>query len=198
MNKNFKKCPNGHYYQQELQSCPFCKNPVAGGSDVKTRIIETSGVVDPKGKTEVYTADAGKTRVIVEPVASKVQNKTHFVDPPGTDGASNDKATYRPERMLVGWLVTFSYDRLGADFRLFEGRNEIGRDIECSITVPDKTMSGRHATILFRNGKFLIKDELSSHGTFVNQEDIEQLTVELNDNDVIRMGETDFKFKTAF
>ena len=86
---------------------------------------------------------------------------------------------------------------MGVDFRLYEGRNVIGRDVECTITVPDKTMSGKHAIILFRDDKFKIKDELSSHGTFVNNRDIEDETVELHDNDIIRMGETDFKFKTA-
>jgi pSer/pThr/pTyr-binding forkhead associated (FHA) protein len=86
---------------------------------------------------------------------------------------------------------------MGADFRLYEGRNVIGRDVEYNITVLDKTMSGKHATILFRKDKFVIKDELSSHGTFVNDRDIEDETVELNDNDIIRMGETLFKIKIA-
>jgi pSer/pThr/pTyr-binding forkhead associated (FHA) protein len=58
-------------------------------------------------------------------------------------------------------------------------------------------MSGKHATILFKNGKSKIKDELSSHGTFVNDRDIEDDTIELHDNDIIRMGETVFKFKSA-
>jgi pSer/pThr/pTyr-binding forkhead associated (FHA) protein len=69
--------------------------------------------------------------------------------------------------------------------------------MECNITVPDKTMSGKHATILFKNDKFKIKDELSSHGTFVNDRDIEEETVELHDNDIIRLGETILKIKIA-
>jgi len=34
--KNFyKKCPNGHYYKQELQSCPFCER-----EDLKQKLLE--------------------------------------------------------------------------------------------------------------------------------------------------------------
>jgi pSer/pThr/pTyr-binding forkhead associated (FHA) protein len=69
--------------------------------------------------------------------------------------------------------------------------------MDCNITVPDKLMSGKHATILFKNGKFKIKDELSSHGTFLNERDIEDEHIELHENDFIRMGETIFKFKIA-
>jgi pSer/pThr/pTyr-binding forkhead associated (FHA) protein len=58
-------------------------------------------------------------------------------------------------------------------------------------------MSGKHATILFKNDKFKIKDELSSHGTHVNENDIEDEHIELHDNDLIQLGETVFKFKSA-
>jgi hypothetical protein len=178
--KGFTKCENGHYYKEELASCPYCR----GGQ----RPTEAS---NPKGETQLYTEqkDGNKTRIVLPKTPEQQSNRTVFGD--------KVKGGYRSSRKLVGWLVSYSFDPLGADFRLYEGRNEIGRDAACNITVPDKTMSGRHATILFKNDKFKIKDELSSHGTLVNDADIEDDTVELHDGDVIKMGETVFKFKTT-
>jgi pSer/pThr/pTyr-binding forkhead associated (FHA) protein len=113
------------------------------------------------------------------------------------DGGEVVERQYRDARKLVGWLVTYSFDPMGADFRIYEGRNTVGRDVDCNITVPDRMISGKHATILFKNGIFKIPDELSSYGTLVNDNDIEDEHVVIRDNDAIKMGETVFKFKVA-
>ena len=189
--KGFTKCQNGHYYKEELASCPYCRT----GN-------KTAEVINPKGKTQLYTEskEGNKTRLIIPKISSEQPgNRTVFgkevIDE--IDGKKVIKTDYRNERKLVGWLVTFSFDEMGVDYRLYEGRNLIGRDVDCSITIPDKMMSLKHATILFKNNKFRIKDELSTHGTLVNGYDIEDEHFELNDNDLIHMGETNFKFKSA-
>jgi hypothetical protein len=189
----FTKCVNGHYYKEELLSCPYCHT---GNKPVEN--------VDPKGKTQHYTENKEeneKTRIVFSPPSSAQSNNlTVFGEEiiAEIEGKEVVKREYRTSRKLVGWLVSYSFDKMGVDFRLYEGRNVIGRDVECNITVPDKTMSAKHATILFKNEKYKIKDELSSQGTLVNEKDIEDETIELHDNDWIRMGETVFKFKTAF
>jgi len=189
--KGFTKCPNGHYYKEELPSCPYCQT----GN-------KPSENIDPKGKTQLYTEskEDNNTRLVIPKISSgQSSNRTVF----GTEvieeieGRKVVTTDYRNERKLVGWIVSYSFNEMGADFRLYEGRNVIGRDADCNITVPDKMMSGKHATILFKNDKFKIKDELSSHGTWVNDSDIEDEHVELHDNDLIRLGETVFKFKIA-
>jgi len=156
---------------------------------------------NPKGETQLYTEqkDGNKTRIVLPQTPEQQSNRTVFGDEVKReiDGREVVQRVFRSSRKLVGWLVTYSFDPLGVDFRLYEGRNVIGRDAACNITVPDKTVSGRHATILFKNDKFKIKDELSSHGTLVNDADIEDDTVELHYGDVIKMGETLFKFKIA-
>jgi len=186
----FTKCVNGHYYKEELTSCPYChaKNKAAD-------------VVDPKGKTQLYTeiAENNKTRIIRPTPSEQSSNRTVFGEEVIAEIAGKEvvKTEYRNSRKLVGWLVTYSLDKMGVDFKIYEGRNVIGRDADCNITVLDKMMSGKHATILFKNDKFKIKDELSSHGTFVNNSDIEDEHIELHDNDLIKMGEAIFKFKSA-
>lgn len=105
---------------------------------------------------------------------------------------------YRSFRKLVGWLVTYSFDASGVDYKIYEGRNIIGRDAGCNITVADPLMSGTHAVLLYRDNKFIIEDNMSSNGTYVNEENIDIQKKYLNDGDVIRMGATIFKFRTAF
>ena len=97
----------------------------------------------------------------------------------------------------MGWLETYSNDPLGMDYKLFEGRNIIGRDMDCNISVNDGRVSAKHAVILYRAGKYSITDQQSSHGTYVNDEDIELNPRYLNDGDIICVGKTIFKFRTS-
>lgn len=103
---------------------------------------------------------------------------------------------HRDTRKLVGWLVTYSLDAIGNDFRLYEGKNTIGRNMDRQITVNDSTVSGTHATIFYRNSKYAIRDD-SSNGTFVNGEDIGFDACDLKDGDIIRMGNTIFMIRFA-
>ena len=207
--KGFKKCPKGHFYKDDLAQCPHCQGKgntsgnntatIVGDGNVKTQVIpEFDG--DDSNKT-IIVGEKNQPKSLNRKASMVFNNKTVFEDEfeEETEGGSVVvKKERRSDRRLVGWLVTFSIDPLGIDYKLYEGRNEIGQGVDCNITVNDKTMSRRHATILFRADKYKIKDELSSHGTFVNEKDIEEETVELYDGDIIKMGETMFKFKTAF
>lgn len=112
-------------------------------------------------------------------------------------GNGGQRQSYREARKLVGWLVSYTIDPLGVDFKLYEGRNIIGRDQDCSITVADNRVSSKHAVLLFRAGKYSITDSQSSHGTFVNDRDIELEPCYLSDGDVIQVGQTVFKFRSS-
>ena len=104
----------------------------------------------------------------------------------------------RSSRKLVGWLVSYTLSDMGVDFKLFEGRNVIGRDLDCQISVNDGTVSGKHCVLLYREGSYFIQDSLSTSGTRVNGADTGVNAVTLNDGDVIQVGKTVFKFRTAF
>ncbi len=178
----FTKCVNGHYYKEALQTCPYCP------------VVNKSAEIAAHKKETQFHSDT------LEKSSQSVNNRTVFGEDIVAELGNGEKIIlkeYRNKRKLVGWLITYSFDMMGVDFRLYEGRNIIGRDKECDIVVPDKMISSKHATILFKNDKFKIKDELSSHGTFVNNRDIEDNTIELKDNDIICIGETIFKFRLA-
>lgn len=226
----FKKCPNGHYYNSALAQCPFCPsgrgnsaandntqvhNPVNVDASVPTQAV---GGFENSEKTQVYggfgdqtqrassefdvtTIGSGDTVGMKNP-DSQNPNITQFIF---EQTATNEKGeevkqkTYRNTRRLVGWLVTYSFDNMGVDFKLYEGQNIIGRtDEKCSIIINDATISSKHATLLFRDGIFALRDEMSAHGTTVNGNALGFEAQLIKDGDMIRMGETTFMFRTSF
>lgn len=221
MSNEFKKCPNGHYYQGD--HCPYCKtSPSKGDNDspLITVVYGPKNVQPPTGPeygpSPIETMPGPmnrppQTTVVGDgggfaPTPGPARPSSHTVFepdddtyPPYYDGSTRvDQGGYRETRKLVGWLVTYSLDPMGVDFKLYEGRNIIGRNVECNISVSDNMVSDRHAVILFRSGKYSITDSQSSHGTFVNDRDIDLEPCYLQDGDMIRMGKTLFKFKSSF
>ena len=210
--KGFKKCSNGHWYKNDMSQCPHCQrdeialskgvSTTGGGNDGVTMDFSRLGnddlgktmiVGDKKTPPKGISAKGGK---IIDPT------KTHIIESIETeveDGSVQvEKGEHRAGRRLVGWLVTYSQDPLGIDYKIYEGRNIIGRNLDCNITVDDNTMSGEHAIILYRNRKYIIEDSLSTRGTVVNLNDIGvRNPVILQDGDIIEMGETVFCFKTT-
>lgn len=211
MQGEFKQCPNGHYYQGV--NCPYCKtdNQTGSTTSLKTEAFvggddDQATAVDPYGggtiggiKTTVI--DGQKTVVDGTQKPTAGYNRTVFGDEEEETRRPNEQVEPKKEprygRKLVGWLVTYSFDELGVDYKLYEGRNIIGRDVDCNITINDGRMSGKHAVLLFRANKYSLTDSQSSHGTFVNDEDIELEPRYLKDGDIIRMGNTIFKFRTS-
>lgn len=208
MEGEFKQCPNGHYYQGA--SCPYCKsgNHTGSATSLKTEVyLGDGGSKASYGQVAGEAVGSSKTTVIdgAETIVDKGQNphnrysRTVFgeEDENPKDGRPTPNKETRYGRKLVGWLVSYSFDELGVDFKLYEGRNIIGRDLDCNITVNDGRMSAKHAVLLFRANKYSLTDNQSSHGTFVNDEDIELEPHYLKDGDLIRMGNTVFKFRTS-
>ena len=97
---------------------------------------------------------------------------------------------------LIGWLVTYTRNSDGEDFKLRAGYNRIGANPACDIVVEDETVSGSHAIIVYRDGRCLIKDDLSRNGTFVNGKEITEAHP-LQSYDQIRVGNTMFTFVAA-
>jgi hypothetical protein len=95
---------------------------------------------------------------------------------------------------LVGWLVSYDVDPAGIDYRLYEGKTKIGRSNHCNIIVNDSTVSEEHVLLLCKDENFILQDELSANGTFVNGEQIEE-RMSLNDGDEITLGSMNFIIK---
>lgn len=96
----------------------------------------------------------------------------------------------------VGWIVALGGAHRGHDFRLVTGRNVIGTAADCDIVLTDPYLSSKHAAIRHENGRFTLIDLDSTNGTYLNDRRISK--EELIDNDKIRLGRTELKFKSLY
>jgi hypothetical protein len=94
---------------------------------------------------------------------------------------------------VCGWLVVLTGTQRGQDFRLDERKATLGPTTEQEITIFDDYISAPHCAIKFEGGSFVLQDLGASNGTFVNDEKIHEQ--ELLDNDKIKIGTTELKFK---
>ncbi len=214
-----KICPNGHVYDQSIygDTCPLCPSSANTGSNTASNLTmaapdEPSGahtrVVQPGmnlgggfPNMQAQQDPTGSTRVSPNvkqqaPGAAQPQNagaRTTIRRNPAIMGAAIKPG--EDGRKLVGFLVTYNRTPMGKAYNIYEGRNYIGRDASCDISIPDDNqMSGKHMLIRYLSGnnKFSFKDEMSSNGTYVNKELLDE--GELQNYDIIRVGSTLFIF----
>ena len=216
-----KVCPNGHIYDSSIygDECPLCPKGVNNMGFNPQSNLDMSTMARGPQESPAFQAEQGTH--ISTPNAQAFGNGGNGAMFGGQDASGETKV--RPQqpnvqqpqapigggtvirqpkgaaagkgRKLVGFLVTYNGDPLGKAFNLYEGKNFIGRDQSCDISLPwDHQMSGRHMSILYRNvdNKFKYRDEQSSNGTFVNKELSDE--GELQNYDIIRLGNTVFIF----
>jgi pSer/pThr/pTyr-binding forkhead associated (FHA) protein len=85
------------------------------------------------------------------------------------------------------------------DYVLDKFEMSIGRAPGSDILLSkDKLTSRRHATILYENGEYSIRDERSANGTFVNSQQLDESSMRvLHDGDHIGIGEHELIFQAA-
>jgi hypothetical protein len=204
----FKLCKNGHYYPNTLEECPYCPKPGGyhtGPNQLKNTVLSDLNQSDwdhtrietplpealppPVSPVPVSTPSVVPATSFTPSAAPPSLARTQLYTPEGTPGGAAN-------RKLVGWLVSYTLNPAGADFRDYEGRNSLGADPGCDIVVPrDPNVSARHLTLLYRADGFRFKDELSTNGTFINE--VMRDEGLLHDGDLIRVGNTVFKFRSA-
>ena len=170
-----KFCSNGHQMEDSWTDCPYC--------------VKTGYRIGSPGALGKTVPDMGATQP--EGRSSKPLGSPDF-DPRKTIPLQSLKRS-----PVVGWLVALSGSQKGEDFRLRDGKNTLGSapGSDVDITLNDPAISSRHASISYRDGKFVITDLDSTNGLFVNDSTEPVARLILTDNDVIRLGETTLKFK---
>ncbi|MDQ4029818.1 MAG: zinc-ribbon and FHA domain-containing protein [Actinomycetota bacterium] len=83
--------------------------------------------------------------------------------------------------------------RAGETFHPQGDRTTIGRSPDCGIFLDDVTVSRRHAVLVEDEGAFVIEDQESLNGTFVNRRRIDEPT-RLDDGDEVQIG----KYRLTF
>jgi hypothetical protein len=101
----------------------------------------------------------------------------------------------RPKE-CVGWVVALNGPLKGQDFRLVTGKNVLGTAADSDIVLTDQYMSARHAVIRHEEGTFVLVDLDSTNGSYVNDQRCSK--EELIDNDRVRLGRSELKFKSLY
>ena len=178
------------------KTCPYCNQDAA--DDVERESPEKEG----RRPTEMEGAAKGKDelpKIPPPPAGAKKRRETEF-DANASKGpyqTHSEVAVNTSGRRIAGILVTYTWRPEGQVFAVREGRNILGADPECEISLrDDPQISGKHATIIYR-GKgtpFLIDDLHSSNGTLVNGELILDNKLRMPNYSTIKTGATVWTF----
>lgn len=144
-------------------------------------LVQAATIVSPDPKLDAFDA--------MPKAAPADDRRTILVADPGNP----QRAT---KGKLVGWLISYTRTPDGEDYQIYSGYNRIGANPVCDIVLDDETVSGSHAIIVHREGRFLIKDDLSRNGTFINGREISE-SHPLQSYDQVRLGNTVMTFVTA-
>jgi hypothetical protein len=106
--------------------------------------------------------------------------------------------TQHVNKPVVGWIVCMSGQQKGQDFRLHDGKNIIGTAADCDIVIYDPYVGARHAVLLIESGDahYVLQDLDSKNGSYVNR--VRVAKQDLVDNDELRLGQVEFRFKALY
>lgn len=220
--KGFKQCDQGHFYKETLSSCNYCGEDNEGTKKDLSETVDQHTV--PVTNLDTATsAERGANHDKTQVYDGTDQSYTEAYS--GETNAPNQDSNFNPDvtiiggddptlmegeanadtksirRKLKGWIVTFDLKPFGMDFKILEGNNHIGRSASNEITVLDPKVSSKHCVILYRphDKAFYMKDSMSSTGTFLNGESLRpDQASEIKDGDKIKIGDTEFLFRTAY
>ena len=162
------RCPNGHEYNSDFGSdCPVCMPEDVGSSSAPASVKRT--IVDAEAAARPQAQ--GPSRPAQTVVARGSTSKR-----------------------IVGWIVVEQGPQRDMDFRLYEGQNRVGRDASSNIVLQDPLAGNAHAIINYDGQRFEIIDLASKNGTFLNERPQSVTREELNNGDIIRIGDTPLKF----
>jgi hypothetical protein len=98
---------------------------------------------------------------------------------------------------MEAWLVAARGGGLtpGERFDLIGGLS-IGRSAEADVRIDDRYASGVHARIFRRDVRTYVEDMKSTNGTLLNDAELRG-EAELIDGDVVRIGDTEFRYESS-
>ncbi len=116
-------------------------------------------------------------------------------EPPQVELTAPQRKTTLRKRTIVGSLTPD--ERPDSVYPLLDAECVIGRAPENGLTVPDGSVSSKHARIVRTDDGFVIEDLQSRNGTFVNGERLVEGQRKLSDGDLIRLGKVIMTFNVA-
>lgn len=182
---NLMKCPNGHHYDaSRFSSCPFCGMEGVNVGPDQTTVPLTSTLTDSQ-------QDLGAATEKLTTAGPNDDDRTLPVTADMLDGAAEKQAP------VVGWLVCTEGVNKGADYRLHQGRNFVGRSPEMDVCIlGDNTVSrSSHAIVVYdpRGNVYLAQPGSSKELFYVNDKLVLN-PVELKAMDLLSIGDTKLMF----
>lgn len=211
-------CPQHGPYDAKLGACPYCARAGNGRP-------QNPAPLDDEMPTDPFGGAAPRGGGYVESSRSADYGDDAPTDWPGHGGAgsayaADDEPTEmpvgrggrrgraaeeedeidstvidRPQTGLLGWLVVKSGGRYGHMYKIKPGAL-IGRDArKADMILDDEKISGLHAKLMVKEGRFVLWDLGSANGTYLNGQEVTAATP-VKENDEIKMGNLVFVLKT--
>ena len=198
------KCPNGHYYDSSRfgNNCPHCGMGgvanVGGDQTTVPLTLQDAGGVAPTEPLTMNQAAAAQAPTASQ-AAATAPAADRTVDNDRTLPVTADMLDGAMERPapVVGWLVCTGGVNKGADYRLHQGRNFIGRSSEMDICITgDNTVSrSSHAVVVYDpRGNVYLAQPGSSKELFYINDNLVLNPVELKAMDILSLGDTKLMF----
>lgn len=174
-------CPTcGAMLRPQSRYCPQCSSPVP---------VQPM----PMGGPSVGAIPRPPSAVPRPPMGAPARGTFIKSEPRQRPGTLLYQEQSRPQ--VLGWILILKGKRRGSDFRISSESMYIGRDGSCDVALDDETASRKHALIRYSSEGFVLVDLGSANGTFLNRRRAQHEN--LDDGDVIRVGETLLLFKQA-
>ena len=170
---------NRHVMDPGWSVCPYCSDSLLTNTDEQT--------------TNTTAKGAGRAPTV--PQGSEPKGVEHKMPPQHQAEASRRKTEFgdgsiRPDvmptvrfqnspstaRRIVAIMVSYTWQPGGEVYVIREGRNYIGSDADCEVSIKsDPQMSACHATIIYRGKgtQFIIDDEKSMNGTYLDDKSVD-------------------------
>lgn len=201
-----------------MGNCPFCGAETRPGDNFclncGNRLLSATPSASPQQQAQPIVGDA--TLAAPDDWGAAVSHEGGTAPASGwgsgdaaTVAASSDQATYRPDSASIApasgdnieqparFILRSESGEVLQEYPLDKPEVVVGRAPSSDILLSkDKLTSRRHATIRYENGQYLLRDERSANGTFVNGQQIEEGVPRiLQDGDHVGIGEHELIFR---
>lgn len=185
------RCSKGHYYDEsKYMLCPYC-GIYEEDDDIKTQYISTHEDMEDNEKRVKSEKKSGFFRLHkMSNTAVDVKHETDCDDVKTISGVGLTQANY-----VAGWLVCIDGEDKGRDYRIYRGRNFLGRDYGMDIRIENDDAVSRinHCAIIYepRQSVFYVKpmeNMVYMDGKMIGQ------TEEIKSGDEIQIGNSTFVF----
>lgn len=105
-----------------------------------------------------------------------------------------DVGTLGGKGPAIGWIVGISGKNIDKTFKLKPSLTVIGTAPDCDVVVDDSFMSTKHCEVRYDGVTYKIVDLGSTNGVVLNDKKVREH--DLIDGDTLRLGRSEFKFKS--